>query len=241
MLKKSFLGAFFGAALLACSSAEAGTIVAYYSLDGGPITLAPNFGTSQSLVSTFSAMSSPTEGFFVNILQGTSFGSSLTSGVNSSHIGTGSDDLKVYILSVGNNPGGSLTFSSSFTQNFTGTSGILSTYLGSSPLASPFPPGFSPGDTSQLGLSILLGSVTFSSIFASTVPPNSQTASSNFSLTAVYDITASGGTIDKPVVSNATIDISSVPGPIVGAGLPGLIAACGGLLALARRRRKRAA
>jgi hypothetical protein len=41
-------------------------------------------------------------------------------------------------------------------------------------------------------------------------------------------------------VSFPGVDTRSVPGPVVGAGLPGLLAACGGLLALARRRRKAA-
>jgi len=39
----------------------------------------------------------------------------------------------------------------------------------------------------------------------------------------------------------ASITAAAVPGPIVGAGLPGLIVACGALIALARRRRQRIA
>jgi hypothetical protein len=53
------------------------------------------------------------------------------------------------------------------------------------------------------------------------------------------DFTFSGanGFATQSVLVNAF----SVPGPIVGAGLPGMVAACGALLALARRRRQQIA
>jgi hypothetical protein len=55
---------------------------------------------------------------------------------------------------------------------------------------------------------------------------------------AAYTQNNGPGTQINASFNDATV---AVPGPVVGAGLPGLIAACSGLLALARRRRRQAA
>lgn len=73
--------------------------------------------------------------------------------------------------------------------------------------------------------------------------PNSSltiTATGNASLTG-FDLTEGTFFFSSQAPGGVAVTFSAttvaVPGPIAGAGLPGLIAACGGLLALARRRR----
>jgi hypothetical protein len=79
------------------------------------------------------------------------------------------------------------------------------------------------------------GDLAFTNAFA-----KGSTGHADFTTTGI----PGGITLDALVAAggHATVGVSSgevvgVPGPVVGAGLPGVVAACGGLLMLARRRR----
>jgi hypothetical protein len=87
------------------------------------------------------------------------------------------------------------------------------------------------------GLQLKIGSVMVINDPGPTSPTLTTATYGGTSGTFAFDLTY-GECCSGPAVLQIDLPFQAVPGPIVGAGLPGLVAGCFGLVALARRRRR---
>jgi hypothetical protein len=143
-------------------------------------------------------------------------------------VGTSTGVLDVYVNAAGvTSVAGLWAFISEFTVlSSTADSLTLTTYVNADDGIAGPPPvlGVPVGTFGVVGVAGLLTDSDLAALFNAGA----------VEITALYHIVTSG--VGQAV--NAAIKVSAVPGPIVGAGLPGLLIACGALIALARRRRR---